>query len=232
MASCTTQACGDAGTIDSPATKISATMLRSGCYHPTMRILGVDPGTQLVGYGCLELRGAGSVPRARAGAVGPESIPMAHRVGNLVQGRGQGSVEVLGAGVVRLAKSKKTPIADRLWCLALELRRLIEEYQPTHLALEEAFCGKSVQAALRLGEARGVILAEAAAAGIEIQQFAPARIKRVVTGSGAAGKAQVAEMVQMSLRLPEPPETLDVTDALAVGLCCIEESRNFRLGAG
>ncbi len=232
MASCTPQACGDAGTIDSPATKISATMLRSGCYHPAMRILGVDPGTQLVGYGCLELRGAGSVPRAPAGAVGSEAIPMAHRVGNLVQGGGQGSVEVLGAGVVRLGKSKKTPIPDRLRCLALELRRLIEEYQPTHLALEEAFCGKSVQAALRLGEARGVILAEAAAAGIEIQQFAPARIKRVVTGSGAAGKAQVAEMVQMSLRLPEPPETLDVTDALAVGLCCIEETRNFRLGAG
>ncbi len=231
MASCTAQACGDMTRIDSPATKISATMLRSGCYHSAMRILGVDPGTQLVGYGCLELQGAGAAPRAQAGAIQSDSTPMAHRVGNLVQGVGQGSVEVLGAGVVRLGKSK-TPIAERLRCLAFELRRLFEEYQPTHLALEEAFCGKSVQAALRLGEARGVILAEAAAAGLEIQQFAPARIKRVVTGSGAAGKAQVAEMVQMSLRLPGPPETLDVTDALAVGLCCIEETRNFRFGAG
>ena len=35
---------------------------------------------------------------------------------------------------------------------------MLARLQPTELALEEAFFGKSVQSALRVGEARGVIL--------------------------------------------------------------------------
>lgn len=184
-----------------------------------------------MGFGCLEVQDGGSAPSMQSAAARSGAVPMAHRVGNLVQGVGRGAVEVLASGVLRLGRTKD-PIPDRLSRLALGLRGLIAEYHPTHLALEEAYFGKSVQSALRIGEARGVILAESAAAGLVIQQFPPARIKRVVTGSGAASKDQVAKMVQMSLRLSKPPETRDVTDALAVGLCCIEEARNFRFGAG
>jgi crossover junction endodeoxyribonuclease RuvC len=57
---------------------------------------------------------------------------------------------------------------------------------------------------------------------VSVEQFPPARIKRVVTGSGQARKEAVADMVRRTLRLGGPPETLDVTDALAVGLCCLE----------
>jgi crossover junction endodeoxyribonuclease RuvC len=184
-----------------------------------MRILGVDPGTQVVGYGCLELR---SDP-ARSG--GGDLQPMAHRVGNLVRGGGRGEIEVLVAGTLRLGRSADA-IEQRLRRLAEGLRLLFRDWRPDRLALEEAYFGKSVQSALRIGEARGVILAEACAAGVRIEQFPPARIKRVVTGSGQAGKDQVADMVRRTLRLREPPETLDVTDALAVGLCCIESRRD------
>lgn len=191
----------------------------------------MDPGTRTAGYGCLEVRGGGSAPPMGSGVVSSDATPMAHRVGNLVQGVGRASVEVLGAGALRLGQSSD-PIHQRLGRLALEMRRLFDEFRPTCLALEEAYFGKSVQSALRIGEARGVILAEAAAAGLAVEQFSPARIKRVVTGSGSADKAQVREMVQRSLGLPGPPETMDVSDALAVGLCCFEEARNFRFGAG
>lgn len=156
---------------------------------------------------------------------------MAHRVGNLVQGVGKSAVSVVGAGALRLGTSSD-PIELRLSRLALAIRGLLEEYRPTCVALEEAYFGKSVQSALRIGEARGVILAEAATAGISIQQFPPARIKRVVTGSGSADKERVRDMVQMSLGMSEAPETMDVTDALAVGLCCIEDTRNIHLGSG
>ena len=138
---------------------------------------------------------------------------------------------VVGAGALRLGSSSD-PIEHRLSRLALAIRGLLQEYRPTGVALEDAYFGKSVQSALRVGEARGVVLAEAAAAGLPIRQFPPARVKRVVTGSGSAGKAQVRDMVQKSLGLSGPPETLDVTDALAVGLCCIEEARNIHLGSG
>ena len=66
-------------------------------------------------------------------------------------------------------------------------------------------------------------------AGLVVSQFPPARVKRSVTGSGAASKELVASMVIRALRLERRPECLDVTDALAVGLCCAEEKRSFRL---
>jgi crossover junction endodeoxyribonuclease RuvC len=101
------------------------------------------------------------------------------------------------------------------------------------LALEEAFCGKSVQSALRIGEARGVVLAEASRAGLGIHEYAPARIKRCVTGRGDATKDVVADMVlrqlgpatsSMTPSLGSLPR--DASDALAAALTRVEERRS------
>jgi crossover junction endodeoxyribonuclease RuvC len=183
-----------------------------------MRILGIDPGTQVVGYGCLDLVEALPVHAA--------SLPMALRVGNLARAGGERPVFV-AAGALRLGP-RGASIAQRLHRLSELFRELLVELAPGGIALEEAYFGKSVQAALRIGEARGVILAEAARAGVEVQQFSPARIKRSVAGSGAASKLQVARMVAHSLRLDPIPEPADVTDALAVGLCAVEARRTIR----
>lgn len=83
-----------------------------------------------------------------------------------------------------------------------------------------------MQAALRIGEARGVLLAEAARFGVEVHQFAPARVKRCVTGRGAASKGSVAAMVGQLVRLGRGlAESLpaDATDAVAVALTRVEQ---------
>ena len=202
-----------------------------------MRILGVDPGTLLVGYGCLDVqevgrRGSAGVPAAGVPAAGVAEVsadtPIAHRVSNLARVTGS-KISVVAAGVLRLRRGRgHDSIVDRLHRLGDEMRRLIAEFAPEELALEEAYYGKSVQSALRIGEARGVILAEAGRAGLVVNQYSPARIKRSVAGNGSASKDQVAFMVRHTLRLSTVPETTDVTDALAVGLCCIESKRSFR----
>ena len=87
------------------------------------------------------------------------------------------------------------------------------------LALEEAFFGKSVQSALRIGEARGVVLVAAARAGIPVAQYPPATIKKAVTGRGGATKEQVQEMVRITLGLAAPPQPADAADALAIAIC-------------
>jgi crossover junction endodeoxyribonuclease RuvC len=197
-----------------------------------MRILGVDPGTLVVGFGCLDVQGLGGQAFPDISAVStpvvpaPQSVPLAHRVSNLAR-VARTSLIVVAAGALRLGRSSD-PVEGRLRRLADEIRRLVDELQPDELAIEQAFFGKSVQSALRLGESRGVILAEAARADVAVSQFPPARVKRSVTGSGAASKELVASMVARTLRLDRPPETADVTDALAVGLCCAEEKRSFR----
>jgi len=194
-----------------------------------VRILGIDPGTVVVGFGCLELRGERRTP-VTGGA------PLALRAANAVRaGAGGGSeVRIVDCGVLRLGRSRCLP--DRLLALSEQLRTLLERLQPDELALEEAFHGKSVPSTLRIGEARGVVLAEAARAALAIHQYAPARIKRCVTGAGDAGKDAVAAMVlqQLGGLLPAtgPAFSRDTTDALAVAFTRMEERRSPLLHSG
>ena len=65
---------------------------------------------------------------------------------------------------------------------------------------------------MSVGQASGLALAEAAAAGCQVVQYTPNQVKEAVTGWGAADKAQVQRMVQVRLGLsdatasrPTPP---------------------------
>lgn len=189
-----------------------------------MRILGIDPGTQVVGYGCLEITIEG--PRRALG-----ELPMAMRGSNVVRlgGGQQDGVRLLGAGVLRLG-GRQAALPDRLLSLSEQFRGLVQRFEPTELAIEEAFHGKSAQAALRIGEARGVVLAESARARLEVFQFPPARVKRCVTGNGAAGKesvaAMVAQFVQNGREALGADLPLDASDAVAVAWTRLEERRS------
>jgi crossover junction endodeoxyribonuclease RuvC len=189
-----------------------------------VRILGIDPGTQVVGFGCLEL--------VVDTAPGPaRELPLAMRGANVVRvgGGGAGGAHLVGAGVLRLG-GRNTELPQRLLSLADQFRGLLQQFAPNELAIEEAFYGKSAQAALRIGEARGVVLAEAARGGAAVFQFPPARVKRCITGNGAAGKESVAAMVRQLVQhgrgalagdLP-----LDATDAVAVAWTRLEQRRS------
>jgi len=195
----------------------------------TLRILGIDPGTQVVGYGCLDLELAPG--RSVSGAT-----PLALRASNMVRAGGTGATTVVDVGVLRLGGSE-VPLPVRLLELANRLEELLRQLRPHEVALEEAFYGKSVSAALRIGEARGVILCVAARSGLPIYQFPPARVKRSVTGHGAATKEVVARMVEQLVRLPKSPAPAgrlpaDATDALAVALARVEQRRSPLLQGG
>lgn len=188
-----------------------------------VRILGIDPGTRVVGYACLEVAPAAGRPSGVA-------VPIALRASNVVRaGGGSHDARLVAAGVLRLG-GRDDAIGARLHALAVQFRALARELQPTELALEEAFHGKSVQAALRIGEARGVVLAEATGLGLDVHQFAPARIKRCVTGNGAADKSTVAAMMRQFVR-PAAAVLVDglpadATDAIAVAWTRYEVRRS------
>lgn len=112
----------------------------------------------------------------------------------------------------------KGDLLARLKVIHEGIRAAIREQEPDCVALEEAFYGKSVQSALRIGEGRGVALLAAALEGKPVAQYPPATVKKAVTGNGNAGKEQVGRMVGVILGLSGPvPE--DAADALAVAVC-------------
>lgn len=121
---------------------------------------------------------------------------------------------------------RKADFSMRLKRIHDELIRVIEQYHPNSLALEQVFYSRNVQVALKLGHARGVVLLAAVSHGMEIIEYAPREIKQSVTGNGAASKHQVQRMVQQLLGLRELPEPNDVSDAMAAALC---HSFRFRL---
>jgi crossover junction endodeoxyribonuclease RuvC len=132
-----------------------------------------------------------------------------------VQARGQ----VLGAvafGVIRTPPQHSTP--QRLAELRDELATLLAELRPDVVAVEQVFFQVNVRTAMSVGQASGLALAEAAAAGCEVVQYTPSQVKQAVAGWGGAGKQQVQRMVQVRLGLPAAPEP-DAADAAALALC-------------
>lgn len=128
----------------------------------------------------------------------------------------------VGHGIIRL--NSQEPLALRLTHIERELSQVIVEYQPTVGSVETLFFHKDAQAAAKLGHARGVVLLSLARAGVEVFEYAPAKVKRTVAGAGRADKRQVALMMQSVLGLECLPGK-DATDALALAVT------HLRLGA-
>ena len=114
---------------------------------------------------------------------------------------------------------RKDSFPDRLKMMFDGLNKAIKDYKPDQIVLESAFYGKSVKAAIKIGEARGVAIVCAALAEIPLFEYAPTEIKRAVVGVGNAQKVQVSKMVKILLSLSEVPEKYDATDALAIAIC-------------
>lgn len=96
---------------------------------------------------------------------------------------------------------------------------IIDHYHPDEVALEAPFFGKNVQSMLKLGRAQGVAMAAALQREIPVTEYAPLKIKKSITGRGAASKEQVATMLMQMLNLKEMPKYLDSTDGLAAAVC-------------
>jgi crossover junction endodeoxyribonuclease RuvC len=121
----------------------------------------------------------------------------------------------VGHGVVNACPEK--PLAERLVIIDRELAAVIARFRPDCGSVETLFFHKDAQAAAKLGHARGVALLNLARAGIPVAEYAPARVKSMLTGSGRAEKLQVAQMIKMLLSLDELPAS-DAADALALAV--------------
>lgn len=148
-----------------------------------MRILGIDPGSRVCGYGVIEER-AGELAYVECGVLtAPEDRAMEDRLGELACG----------------------------------LREVIAELRPGIVAVEDVFSHQNPRSAIALAQARGMALAVVGLAGLSVASYAPALVKKAVSGSGRADKTQIARMVQSLIGLRSLPRA-DATDALAVAI--------------
>ncbi|MBU4360664.1 crossover junction endodeoxyribonuclease RuvC [Patescibacteria group bacterium] len=120
--------------------------------------------------------------------------------------------------------TKETEHAERLKILNYELNKIIKKYKPEILAIEDLFFFKNLKTAIKVAEARGVILMTGINNNLKIKEFTPLQIKQALTGYGRADKNQIQQMVKMILKLKEVPKPDDAADAVAIAICCANSS--------
>jgi len=158
-----------------------------------MIILGIDPGTAIIGYGLIEKEEKGQ------------------------------KLKAIKYGCIKTSKDFTT--AERLRVLNEELGALIKKYRPDIVAVEDIFFFKNLKTAIKVSQARGVILLTIANANLHVAEYTPLQIKQAVACYGRAEKNQVQQMVRRLLGLKEVPKPDDAADALAVAICCAHSIR-------
>ncbi len=142
--------------------------------------------------------------------------------GTLITGYGVidcdgGKLTLVDYGVIRMKSTDTLPV--RLGKIHVGLLEVVDRTAPDEFSIESAFYSKNVQSTLKLGHARGVAILAAVLRQIPTSEYAPREIKRAVTGNGNASKEQVEYMVMAMLKIENPHQYFDATDALATALC-------------
>lgn len=149
------------------------------------RILGIDPGSRITGFGVIEQLGF--------------------------------NVGYVSCGVIKTTAD--FTLADRLKELYDGMCEVIETYQPNYAAIENVFVAKNPNSALKLGQARGVLMLAARQYQIDLYEYAAKAVKQAVVGYGQADKHQIQQAVRAILKLSATPSQ-DAADALSVAMCC------------
>lgn len=120
-------------------------------------------------------------------------------------------------GCIETSKHKDS--FARLKEIATDLNFLIDKYQPDEVAIEDLFFFKNLKTAIKVAQARGVLLLTVAQKGLIGAEYTPLQVKQALTGYGRAEKSQVQIMVKNVLKLDSIPKPDDASDALAVAIC-------------
>ncbi len=154
-----------------------------------MRILGIDPGSRLTGYGCVDWDGQ----------------KFAHVDHGVLK-------------VAKTSGKAEVPLEQRLLLIYQGLSDVIQRLKPQVLVVEKVFFAKNAVSSLKLGQARGAAVLTGMIHGLEFQEYAPTEVKRAVSGYGQAEKEQIAKIIQIILNQKEF-NNFDASDALALAIC-------------
>lgn len=155
----------------------------------TTRILGIDPGLRLTGFGVIE------------------------KVGEKITYIASGTIKTASGKT-----EDREELPARLKIILDGLFEVIDTYQPNQVAVEKVFVNVNPQSTLLLGQARGAAISAAVIRNLSVAEYTALQVKQSVVGNGHAQKEQVQEMVKRLLNLPAAPKP-DSADALACAIC-------------
>lgn len=133
------------------------------------------------------------------------------------------TAKLIDAGLI--TTNGRDALPQRIDRIYNELLALFDEYPRLSVtAVEQLYSHyRHPRTAVMMAHARGAMLLAATARGIDIVDIAATMVKKALTGSGRAGKIQIQRAVLARLSISSARQIpADVTDALALAICCAE----------
>lgn len=125
-----------------------------------------------------------------------------------------------------IVTQRGTDLFARYQEIARELESILQKYQPKAAVIETLFFSKNQKTALKVSEARGVIISTLLRHTLEIHELNPNQMKLAVTGNGNADKMAVEKMVKLLIPKTKFQDNSakildDAIDAIALLICTV-----------
>lgn len=162
-----------------------------------MIVLGIDPGSAVVGYGVIKKDKTNK----------------------------NACLEVVDFGCI--VTDKFLTAGERLKKIHKETENLITKYKPEIVSIENLFFFKNLKTVMPVSQTKGVILLAAAQKKIPVLEFTPLQMKMAICGYGRAEKKQIIEMIKKTVDIncfdlkKNYRKKDDAFDALGVALCAL-----------
>ena len=128
------------------------------------------------------------------------------------------NINLVQCGLISPKRNKS--LSERLFIIFSETNKLIEDFNPNLVVIENVFYGKNVQSAIKLGQAKASIMLSSEKYNVDMVDYTPREIKQSIVGNGAASKEQVEFMVKKIFKLDDTMlKRNDISDAIAVAWC-------------
>ena len=128
------------------------------------------------------------------------------------------NINLVQCGLISPKRNKS--LSERLFTIFLETNKLLEDFNPNLVVIENVFYGKNVQSAIKLGQAKASIMLSSEKYNVDMVDYTPREIKQSIVGNGAASKEQVEFMVKKIFKLDDKMlKRNDISDAIAVAWC-------------
>lgn len=127
------------------------------------------------------------------------------------------SLSLIDCGIIKTSKDDSDAI--RLKIIRADLEKIINSFQPQYSSVEQLFFFKNPKTIVPVAQARGVILEVCATNGIEVHEYTPLEMKKMITGDGRAEKSLVSDIVHREFNLQKQIKPDDAVDAVALAMC-------------
>jgi crossover junction endodeoxyribonuclease RuvC len=151
--------------------------------------------------------------------------PGVEKTGYAVFNKNSSGFKYITSGLIKTQKNTK--LEQRFKTINIELSKIITNFKPDTLIIEQLFFFKNQKTIVAVSQAQGALMLLAAQRNIKIEFLTPLQIKLTITGYGQADKKSVQKMLKIELKLDGELKQDDQADAIACGLAYCYLNKNL-----